>query len=90
MSPIPIPVTSTQAGLGPPFLQTGNVPANWQWQAVIRHPKGCRTPASLSCHPCCVFQVLGFEIDAVNSVQFSNHTGEAQLEVAVSQTLLLF
>lgn len=23
------------------------------------------------------FQVLGFEVDSINSVQFSNHTGKA-------------
>ncbi|XP_021580941.2 pyridoxal kinase isoform X1 [Ictidomys tridecemlineatus] len=34
---------------------------------------GSQCPASLSVAP----QVLGFEIDAVNSVQFSNHTGYA-------------
>lgn len=43
------------------------------WQALTPGP-------SLS-----VLQVLGFEIDAVNSVQFSNHTGKvlAQLSVGV-------
>lgn len=42
-------------------------------------PTGSLTPGpSLS-----VLQVLGFEIDAVNSVQFSNHTGKAQAQLSV-------
>lgn len=27
-----------------------------------------------------LFQILGFEVDAINSVQFSNHTGYAHIK----------
>jgi len=32
----------------------------------------------------CVCQVMGFEVDSINSVQFSNHTGR------LTQTFCLF
>lgn len=39
------------------------------------------------CSICYVIKVLGFEVDAINSVQFSNHTGESCIS-SVSDTYL--
>ena len=32
-----------------------------------------------------ILQVLGFEVDAVNSVQFSNHTGKALVSAILAE-----
>lgn len=51
-----------------PAVKLSNLPPVWLWLWTF---SDIQTVAPVSC-----FQVLGFEVDSINSVQFSNHTGK--------------